>query len=198
MKLQCLTPQIAGPKGPAALQQTFCVDEADTVRLVSGADDVFVRDRPATFHGTKVALKGGLLYFGRNAITGTVTKLESFDPAHSPVTLERASVDAAAGVSGRMIPGAVVGGELLEKVQPEYPLDAKTKHQTGTVLLHAVISRQGTVQELFPIARPSDSLAGAAMAAVSQWRYRPYLLNGTPTRGGDHADGELQLELSRS
>lgn len=186
VKLHCVTPEIMGPKGPASLQQTFCTDATDTVRLISGLDDVFVRDRPAVFHGTKVPLNGGLMYSGRRAITGTVTKLESFDPAHSPVALEKGSVDPAAGATdepgaNRVIPGVVLAGELVKREQPEYPEQAKRLRLSGAVLLHAVISAQGSIESLFPIASPSEILTYAAMTAVNKWRYRPYVLNGTAT-----------------
>jgi protein TonB len=48
------------------------------------------------------------------------------------------------------------------------------------VVLHAIISKQGTITSLQAISGP-DMLKGAALDAVRQWRYKPYLLNGEPT-----------------
>jgi periplasmic protein TonB len=48
------------------------------------------------------------------------------------------------------------------------------------VVLHAIISKQGTITQLNAISGP-DMLKGAATDAVRQWRYKPYLLNGEPT-----------------
>jgi len=50
----------------------------------------------------------------------------------------------------------------------------------GTVVLHAIISQQGTITSLQAISGP-DMLKGAALDAVRQWKYKPYLLNGDPT-----------------
>jgi protein TonB len=50
----------------------------------------------------------------------------------------------------------------------------------GTVVLHAIISKTGTIEKLEAISGP-DMLKGAATDAVRQWRYKPYLLNDGPT-----------------
>jgi protein TonB len=75
--------------------------------------------------------------------------------------------------------GNVEAGAILNKVQPEYPAIAKVAHISGTVVLHAVISKDGSIQELQYISGP-PMLMKPAMDAVKQWRYKPYLLNGDP------------------
>lgn len=62
---------------------------------------------------------------------------------------------------------------------PEYPKDAKAAHICGTILLHAVIAKDGTMQQLEYISGPR-LLLHSAMEAVRQWRYKPTLLNGQP------------------
>ena len=54
---------------------------------------------------------------------------------------------------------------------------AKTAHISGTILLHAIIGKDGTVQNLQYISGP-PLLMQSAMDAVKQWRYKPTLLNG--------------------
>jgi len=49
----------------------------------------------------------------------------------------------------------------------------------GDVVLHAIISKDGEIQEL-TLVSGHPMLAPAAIEAVRQWRYRPYLLNGEP------------------
>ena len=49
-----------------------------------------------------------------------------------------------------------------------------------SVILHATISKQGTIESLQVISGP-PMLVNAARDAVSRWRYKPYLLNGEPT-----------------
>jgi protein TonB len=70
-------------------------------------------------------------------------------------------------------------GNLIYKVQPLYPPLARSARIQGTVLLRAVISRAGTIENLQALSGP-PMLIHAALDAVSQWRYRPYLLNGEP------------------
>ncbi len=52
-------------------------------------------------------------------------------------------------------------------------------HISGTVVLHAIIAKDGTIQELEFVSGP-PMLVKSAMDAVKQWRYKPYLLNGDP------------------
>jgi len=77
--------------------------------------------------------------------------------------------------------GGVMAGAILSKEQPVYPPEAKMRNISGQVVLAAIISRQGTVDDLEVISSPSEILSGAAMEAVKRWRYKPYLLNGVPT-----------------
>ncbi|MGD0416064.1 MAG: energy transducer TonB [Terriglobales bacterium] len=68
---------------------------------------------------------------------------------------------------------------LLHKVQPSYPTLARQAHVQGTVELRAIISKAGTIENLV-VVRGHPMLAPAAIDAVRQWRYRPYLLNNEP------------------
>lgn len=68
----------------------------------------------------------------------------------------------------------------ISQPSPLYPSDAKAKHVQGTVVMRAIISRTGTVENLEVISGP-DPLRQAAADAVSRWKYKPYLLNGQPT-----------------
>ena len=73
----------------------------------------------------------------------------------------------------------VTQGMLVSKIEPQYPKLALLAHLAGVVVLKAIISRQGTIEEL-QVVSGHPLLVPAAMAAVKQWRYRPYLLNGEP------------------
>jgi TonB family protein len=68
---------------------------------------------------------------------------------------------------------------LTTKVQPIYPAGARGTGVQGYVLLGVMISSQGEVQRLW-IAEGNPSLAAAAIDAVRQWRYKPYILDGKP------------------
>ena len=70
-------------------------------------------------------------------------------------------------------------GLLIKKVQPAYPPLARQARIQGTVLLQAEISKDGAIENLRLISG-HPMLAPAAIEAVKQWRYRPYMLNGEP------------------
>jgi len=70
-----------------------------------------------------------------------------------------------------------VDAMLVKKVIPEYPQIAKIAGIQGVVKLHAIIARDGTIQSLSVVSSPFPALTQAALTAVEQWRYRPYLLN---------------------
>ena len=70
-------------------------------------------------------------------------------------------------------------GNLVHKVQPAYPQIARMAHVQGLVQLHAIISKDGTIENLV-VESGQPMLVKAAIDAVQQWRYRPYLLNHEP------------------
>jgi protein TonB len=73
----------------------------------------------------------------------------------------------------------VTQGLLIRKVQPNYPPLARQARIQGSVLLQAEISKDGTIENLHLISG-HPMLAPAAIEAVKQWRYKPYILNGEP------------------
>jgi len=73
----------------------------------------------------------------------------------------------------------VSSGLLVRKVQPAYPPLARQARIQGTVVLHAVISKDGSITGL-NLVSGHPMLAPAAIDAVKQWKYKPYLLNGEP------------------
>jgi len=73
----------------------------------------------------------------------------------------------------------VTQGLLIRKVQPAYPPLARQARIQGSVQLQAEISKDGTIENLRLISG-HPMLAPAAIEAVKQWRYKPYILNGEP------------------
>ena len=80
---------------------------------------------------------------------------------------------------GATVSQGIIEGNLVRKVDPVYPPQARTQKVTGWVTLDATIAKDGSVHEVKVINGPS-LLADAATAAVRQWRYSPSTLNGTP------------------
>lgn len=72
---------------------------------------------------------------------------------------------------------SMLEGSLIRRVQPIYPPLARSARIQGSVVLTAVISQTGTMKNVTALSG-HPMLVPAALAAVSQWRYRPYVLNG--------------------
>jgi TonB family protein len=75
----------------------------------------------------------------------------------------------------------VAAGYVIHQVAAVYPPIAKTAHISGTVVLHAIIAKDGTIEQLKVVSGP-PLLLKSAMDAVQQWVYRPTLANGDPVR----------------
>jgi protein TonB len=89
------------------------------------------------------------------------------------------------------VSAGVTSGLLLRKVNPNYPPLARQARISGTVVLHAVISKDGSIEGL-QLVSGHPMLAPAAIEAVKQWKYRPYLLNGEPVE----VDTEVQVNFT--
>src|SRR6266571_1306699 len=92
----------------------------------------------------------------------------------TPVSVPKAATPTRVRVSQ-----GVTQGLLIRKVQPTYPPLARQARIQGAVLLQAEISKDGTIQNLRLISG-HPMLTSAAIDAVKQWRYKPYILNGEP------------------
>lgn len=77
------------------------------------------------------------------------------------------------------VSSTVMEGMIVYKVPPAYPSIAIATGTSGTVVLQATISKNGKIEGLRVVSGPT-LLQQAAIDAVKQWRYRPYLLNGEP------------------
>lgn len=80
---------------------------------------------------------------------------------------------------GASVSQGVIEANLIRKVDPTYPLQARLQGLTGTVSLDAMIGEDGTVREVRVVSGP-PLLANAARTAVQHWRYSPPLLDGKP------------------
>jgi TonB family protein len=91
-------------------------------------------------------------------------------PPRPDATMPPARVNLSAGVAA---------GMLIEHDPPQYPPDAFAARISGTVVLQVIIGKGGHVSDLKVVSGPAR-LSQAAMDAVKNWEYRPYLLNGQP------------------
>jgi periplasmic protein TonB len=74
---------------------------------------------------------------------------------------------------------SMLQGSLIHSVQPAYPPLARAARIQGSVVLSAIIGKDGAIENLRALSG-HPMLVTAAINAVSQWRYRPYILNNEP------------------
>ena len=101
---------------------------------------------------------------------GVMGSILSAQPTVAPKIATPQRVRVSSGVST---------GMLVRKVPPTYPPLARQARIQGTVVLQATISKEGSIENLQLISG-HPMLAPAAIEAVKQWKYKPYLLNGEP------------------
>jgi protein TonB len=77
------------------------------------------------------------------------------------------------------VSSGVAQGLLVHQVTPRYPAQARQAHVQGTVILQALIGKDGSVRNLHAVSGP-PMLTQAALDAVKQWHYKPYYLDGQP------------------
>jgi periplasmic protein TonB len=75
------------------------------------------------------------------------------------------------------VSSGVAEGLRVRYVPPEYPQEAREKHISGDVFLQVTIDRQGNSTNIRAVSG-DPILVKSAIKAVSQWKYRPYVLNG--------------------
>jgi TonB family protein len=126
------------------------------------------------FPGSFVFVQGGYRYLDLQTIRAVYSLKTSGTAPSQGADNSNASSDKAIRNNG-----SVQVARMIRQVMPAYPAEAKSKHIQGTVVLHAVIGKDGTVDILDVVSGPTE-LRKAATDAVKQWRYTPTLLNGEP------------------
>jgi protein TonB len=113
---------------------------------------------------------------------------------HSPASNNPAAKPENAKVleSPVRVGGALQAAKLLHRVQPTWPELARREHLQGSVKLHALIGKDGSVSRLYVI-KGYCSLADSALKAISQWRYAPTLFNGEPVEVDTEITVNFQL-----
>jgi len=91
------------------------------------------------------------------------------------------------------VSSGVSQGLLVRRVNPTYPPLARQARIQGVVVLQAQISKGGDIENLQLISG-HPMLAPAAIEAVKQWKYKPYLLNGEPVE----VDTQVQVNFTLS
>ena len=118
--------------------------------------------------GVPGGIPGGQLGGVIGGIVNATSNLSAV-PKFIPVTPQRVRISQ-----------GVTKGLLIHRVEPTYPPLARAARVQGEVILSAIISTTGAIENL-QLVSGHPMLVPAALTAVKQWRYKPYLLNGQPT-----------------
>lgn len=164
---------------PMGLFPTYCLDPgSDKLRASYDFGSVGVlRNQMGVFQNKSVAVDVGLLESSNLRAEGKITALSTFTPS-GEFTPGEDLKQVPTGVA--RVAAGVIAGHILTKISPIYPQSARANHVSGTVVLHAIISRDGRIHSLHVTSAPDADLAVSAIVAVRQWTYSPYLLNGSP------------------
>jgi protein TonB len=123
-------------------------------------------EAPPPVSGVVGGVPGGVPGGSMNGVMGGII-------GNTPIAVPKVAVQRVRVSQG------VTAGLVIHKVQPNYPPLAKTARVQGTVQLAAIIGKDGTIQNLHVVSG-HPLLTQAALDAVRQWRYKPYILNGEP------------------
>jgi TonB family protein len=117
--------------------------------------------------GTGVVPAGGLVVYENGKVIYRTppqsSRPSAKDTAGQPIT----------------VPSKVADEYLVQRVEPEYPEQAREQHIQGPVVLVALVGKDGAVEKLTTISGDSQ-LVAAATDAVLQWRFKPFFRNGSP------------------
>jgi len=166
---------------PMGLFPTFCLDPGkDNLRVSTGIGSlIFLRNHEGIFRGKFVAVdvlaQTSDQPLVASAHIDSLTNMPLTDADFVPgADLEPVMAKAV------FLDTEFVKGRVLSKVEPRYPEISKQNHVAGTVVMRAIIGYDGRIQSLHLIPAPDANLAIAAIKAVRNWTYKPYLLNGVP------------------
>ncbi len=165
---------------PFGLFPTYCFDPGkDVLRLFYNfASQIVIRNGAGKFQNHVVAMDTAVNLNGIVRAKGHVEALTG-GPAATLNFEDESEVEV------RSLPTAKIGaglmaGTILSKQQPVYPESARRQRIAGSVVMRALIGRDGRIEKLQLTSVPDPDLAIAALAAVRHWTYKPYLLNGEP------------------
>ena len=154
--------------------------DVEAVEVVSG-DPILARAAVAAARKWKFKpfIKGGKPVKASTTIPfdfAFTEKVTDKTPPADPTTIDNQGNSQPVHISQ-----GVATGLLIHKVEPVYPMLARVNHVQGTVVLNAIIGKDGRIAQLTPVSGPPE-LISPAVGAVQQWRYKPYLLNGEPVQ----------------
>jgi len=164
---------------PLGLFPTYCFNPGAPILRIeySWGSLTTVFDKIVKMQGHYLAREISIYEGRRKILTAHVDEIAGLAPSDSAL-VPPPDVSLSSATEKVHLVAGVTTGMLLKKQTPVYPEDAKAARISGKVVLQATIGRDGGLHELHVVDAPWPSLAGSALWAVSQWRYKPYQLNG--------------------
>lgn len=181
VKLDCITLSngslsLVGPRLDAF--PTYCFDpQSNALRLFEFAGQIVTYNQFGTFQARSVAISSRLRILDHLAssfveiLSGWTVDPSVFVPDSGLADLGYVPVS---------ISVSSAKPQVISKNPARYPHEAKAKLIAGTVLLGGTIGTDGHMHDLEVITTPDSSLAAASIAAVSQWLFKPYIVDGEP------------------
>jgi TonB family protein len=176
IKFDCLSPITAAG---VYFGTTWCLDAGKTILRINAPPQgaQVVHNSIVKFQGRYIAEDLLFAQAAKTTLTAHIDNIELLNPVDE--TLFQPPPDATPMRMRVNIAAGVMVGMLAKKVAPEYPLFAKEEGISGTIVLQAIIGKDGRIANLHVVSGPPE-LQQAALDAVKKWVYRPYLLNNEP------------------
>ena len=161
----------------------YCLDSSQPALLSkttpygTTAKAVYTRKNIQDFHGYYVPQDVELTVGGTRLLEAHLDLIEDLPQADDSLFSPPPDAALAPVVKAIYLSASVASAHLQHASQPDYPIAAKAAGISGTVVVEAKISKDGSVSDVTVVSGPKE-LQQAAMDAVRTWKYKPYVLNG--------------------
>jgi TonB family protein len=158
---------------------TYCLEAGkNSLRITTMfGSEVITRNSVARFVGQEVAVD---IVVSANNVKAASAHIDVLSTEEIPPGTFEPSADTPEVVPP-MVDSEGLSLKSLSQPEPLFPPLAKEKHISGIVVVRAIVGTDGAIRHLELISSPSPILVLAAMTAVRQWKYAPYVPNGVPT-----------------
>jgi TonB family protein len=175
---------------PLGLFPTYCFDrDKDSLRIsYDFGSQLIVRNKVGAFQQRSVVVDQTTLQNSITEVSAHLDTLQSIVPNEDDFVpsadMEKVNPNQV------MVSSGIIAGLKISGVSPHYPETSRGNHTSGSVILRVLIGSDGHIHSLKVISTPDADMAIASLAAVRQWTYKPYLLNGEPV------DVETQITVN--
>jgi protein TonB len=172
-------PSVLSP-GAQPARPPASVGNPPTTKIAANSEPLTIKPEPAPIRvKSELARAKGQTAAEESAVPSPLG-VASADDEHLAAVVSSAPVSLPKAVPSTLrISQGVSQGLLIKRVQPTYPPTALAMRIQGAVQLEATINKEGNITNLKTV-KGDPVLARAASAAVKQWRYKPYYLDGAP------------------